>query len=161
MTQFQHIETDIEPDEMDGEDAKETLAKFMDVHEDNATAYSDVKEQADKADELETKFSEAQSQIEEFEEELRPKAAENSRFSQEELAEFGIGLDKLYDLSFSTDEPEDDDPDDDDDDDGDDSPEDEAQFSNNPSQAGLFETDTDETGSTDQAEDNLASFGLK
>ena len=113
MTEFTDLTLDKSVDDMTENEAKETLAQFMESHQKNQTAYDDLQtEYSEAQDEYEAKLEEKRERITEFREEKAEAAAEYVKMPAPLLAErFSISeLDQIIEegaeAEFSEDESE-------------------------------------------------------
>jgi hypothetical protein len=76
-TDFTELELNEDVTDMDGEEAKQTLAEFMEAHQKNQSAYdAAVQEQRELETEYEEKLEEKEERIAEFKQERAEEAAE-------------------------------------------------------------------------------------
>lgn len=88
MTEFNDIELATEISDMEGEEAKETLADFMEVHESNREAYDELQSEFSQTEqEYEKKLEEKQERIAEFKQEKAERAAEHVQMPADLLAD--------------------------------------------------------------------------
>ena len=88
MSKFTDLTLDKSVDDMTEDEAKETLAQFMESHQKNQTAYDELQtEYSDAQDEYEAKLEEKRERITEFREEKANKAADYVKMPAPLLAE--------------------------------------------------------------------------
>lgn len=97
---MREIELETQIDEMDEDDLRETFSQVMDAHTDNIEEFSEIRERADRVDEVEENleiavdyFSEKATDVTNLSEELLA-----SRFSVEELAEMAEKADEAQEF---------------------------------------------------------------
>jgi len=113
MTQFTDLDLTKPVDEMEADEARETLAEFMESHRENREAYDSLQtEFSEREDELTDEVEELEGRVAEFTEEKAERAAEHvkmpadllaARFSIDELEQI---IEEGEEFSEEPDEPE-------------------------------------------------------
>jgi predicted nucleic acid-binding Zn-ribbon protein len=87
MTDFTDLDLTKPVDEMEADEARETLAEFMDSHRDNREAYDELQtEFSQREDELTDEVEELEGRVAEFTEEKAERAAEHVKMPADLLA---------------------------------------------------------------------------
>jgi len=113
--EFNELNTEKDIDEMEPEEAKETLSQFMDAHKENQDAYDELASDLQELDEqYSEEIEEYEARITQFTEDKAQEAAEHvempaellaDRFSYDELEQIVSEAEEAEE--FSEDEPED------------------------------------------------------
>jgi murein DD-endopeptidase MepM/ murein hydrolase activator NlpD len=88
MTEFNELDLAKDVSEMDGDEAKETLAEFMDAHEQNQEAYDTLKaEKRKEAEEYSEQIDELEERVSQFKQERAEEASQYANMPADLLAE--------------------------------------------------------------------------